>query len=102
MYKCLFCYKQLEKGQVDFHPTCSNKMFDKKQAPELTYTEDQMLELAEKVIKSQISVTGVQPKLSLEIEKVSPREASQRFTIVGLWGSFILKPPTKLYPHFPV
>ena len=101
MCKCLFCYNQLEKGQVDYHPTCSKKMFDRKQAPELTYTEDQMLELADKVIKSQVSVTGVQPKLSLEIEKISNAETPQRFTIVGLWGSFILKPPTKLYPHLP-
>jgi serine/threonine-protein kinase HipA len=103
--RCLFCYTKLEPGQVDFHPACSRKMFGKPQPPVLPYTEEQMLELGEKVIKSQIAVTGVQPKLSLDIEK-SPGGNSEtkmrgRFTIVGLWGGYILKPATKQYPHLP-
>lgn len=71
----------------------------------LPYTEDQMLELGEQVIKSQVAVTGVQPKLSLDIEKPVKQGAGQktpqRFTIVGLWGAYILKPPTKRYPQLP-
>ena len=55
--------------------------------------------------KSQVAVTGVQPKLSLDIEKpVKQKEGQktpQRFTIVGLWGAYILKPPTKQYPQLP-
>ena len=60
-----------------------------------------MLQLAEKVIKSQSTVTGVQPKLSLHIEKLSKKDEPQRFTIVGLWGGYILKPPTKQYKFLP-
>ena len=76
-------------------------MFGNSVPPELPFSEDQMLQLAEKVIRSQKSVTGVQPKLSLNIEKISKKDEPQRFTIVGLWGGFILKPPTKRYRSLP-
>src|SRR6266852_5127388 len=103
--RCLYCYKKLEPGQVDFHPACSRKIFGKSEPPILPYSEEQMLELGEKVIKSHVAVTGVQPKLSLHIEKAGKEnDASkmpQRFTIVGLWGGYILKPPAKQYPHLP-
>ena len=103
--RCLFCYKELEKGETDFHPSCSRRIFGKPHPPELPYTEKQMLELGEQVIKSHIAVTGVQPKLSLDIETArgdigKPRK-SQRFTVVGLLGGYILKPPTKQYAHLP-
>lgn len=103
--RCLYCYNELEPGQIDFHPACSRKFFGKSQPPVLPYTEEQMLELGEKVIKSQVAVTGVQPKLSLDIEKTAKEDTEtktpQRFTIVGLWGSYILKPSTKQYPDLP-
>lgn len=103
--KCLYCYNELEHGRVDFHPGCSRKLFGKPEAPILPYSEDRMLELGEKVIKSQIAVTGVQPKLSLDIEGPHKQKEGlktpQRFTIVGLWGGYILKPPTKQYPQLP-
>lgn len=102
---CLYCYNKLENGELDFHPACSRKIFGKPEPPMLPYTEDQMLELGEQVIKSQVAVTGVQPKLSLDIEKPVKQGAGQktpqRFTIVGLWGAYILKPPTKRYPQLP-
>ena len=62
-------------------------------APELPYSRDNMSDLASKVIKTSASVTGVQAKLSLEIDKGKKNETS-RFTIVGLWGNYILKPHT--------
>lgn len=101
MNKCLYCYKQLGEQEIDFHPTCSRKIFGSKIPPLLPYTEDQMLELADKVIKNHITVTGVQPKLSLNIEGISDQDKPQRFTIVGLWGGYILKPPTKQYQSLP-
>ena len=103
--RCLYCYNELEPGQIDFHPACSKKFFGKSQPPVLPYTEEQMLELGEKVIKSQVAVTGVQPKLSLDIEKTAKEDhegkSPQRFTIVGLWGRYILKPSTNQYPNLP-
>jgi serine/threonine-protein kinase HipA len=99
--RCLYCYDELGEESSEFHKKCSRKIFGASTPPELPYSEDQMLQLAEKVIKSQSSVTGVQPKLSLEIEKLSKKDKPQQFTIVGLWGGYILKPPTKKYKFLP-
>ena len=101
MKRCLYCYKELGEETSEFHKACSGKIFGTPIPPELPYSDDNILQLAEKVIKSQSTVTGVQPKLSLHIEKLSKKDEPQRFTIVGLWGGYILKPPTKQYSFLP-
>ena len=100
MRRCLYCYEPLGEEKSEFHSACSRKIFGTPNPPELPYSEDQMLQLAEKVVKSQTTVTGVQPKLSLHLEKLAKKEP-QRFTIVGLWGGYILKPPTEQYKFLP-
>lgn len=99
--RCLYCYQVLRDRSHDFHPLCSKKIFGKQYPPELPYTEEQMTELAKQVVRSSISVTGVQPKLSLSINTGDTHARSERFTIVGLLGEYILKPPTKMYRHLP-
>ncbi len=101
MRRCLFCYEPLGEDKSEFHPACSRKIFGTANPPELPYSEDQMLQLAEKVVKSQTTVTGVQPKLSLHLERLAKKDEPQRFTIVGLWGGYILKPPTEQYRFLP-
>lgn len=101
MKRCLYCYNELGNVTSEFHPACSRKIFGIPAPPELPYSEVQMLQLAEKIIRSQSTVTGVQAKLSLEIEKLSKKDIPQRFTIVGLWGGYILKPPTTHYRFLP-
>ena len=101
MRRCLYCYDELGEETSEFHKACSRRIFGMSTPPELPYSEGQMLQLAEKVIKSQSTVTGVQPKLSLHIEKISKKDEPQRFTIVGPWGGYILKPPTKQYKFLP-
>lgn len=101
MKRCLYCYQPLNKNETDFHLACSSKFFDKSVPPELLYNETQMEELAQKVIKSHKTVTGVQPKLSLDLTKSKNSEGKQRFTIVGLWGGYILKPPTAKFHQLP-
>ncbi|MCI0751079.1 MAG: HipA domain-containing protein [Flammeovirgaceae bacterium] len=98
--RCLFCYQPLAASEKDFHATCSRKIFGTPIPPQLNFSEDQMVPLAEKIIRSQFAVTGAQPKLSLGIEKKSNTEPP-RFTIVGLWGNFILKPPTARFEFLP-
>jgi serine/threonine-protein kinase HipA len=98
MNRCLHCYRYLQDEQTDFHPGCSKKIFGSLIPPELPYVRSQITELAEQVIRSQTTVTGVQPKLSLDLEK---KDRANRFTIVGLWGKYILKPQTDLYPQLP-
>ena len=69
MSKCLYCYKELRPGEVDFHPECARRMFGTSTVPLLPYSRDNMSELASKVIRASTSVTGVQAKLSLEIDR---------------------------------
>jgi len=106
--RCLYCYQTLNEaeqnlpaGKAGFHESCSKKIFGSVVPPELPYTEDDMLTLAEQVVKSQKTVTGVQPKLSLGIQKIKTGDVNSRFTIIGLWGEYILKPPTKYYQNLP-
>ena len=98
MCKCLYCYKELEEGQKDFHPGCARKFFGTSDAPLLEYRLEDLDALAAQVIQAQTSLTGVQPKLSLNLHK---HEGKNRLTIVGLWGDFIFKPQTDAYPELP-
>ena len=98
MDKCLYCYRPLEKGETDFHHKCAKKFFGTEEVPVLDYTCEDLEKLAIQVIKDQTSLTGVQPKLSLHLNK---HEGSQRLTIVGLWGSFICKPQTVQFKQMP-
>lgn len=99
MERCLYCYQSLEQGQVDFHPQCSKKIFGTAVPPVLPYTKADIESLALEVVRSQVTITGVQPKLSVDLEKGKGGE--KRFTIVGLWGEYILKPQTEQYPSLP-
>ena len=101
MRNCLYCYKPLDTNEQDFHTSCSKKIFGQPTPPALPYSEEDLEPLAKEVIQSQTAVTGVQAKLSLHIAG-NPKEGTERrFTIVGLWGGYILKPPTALYPQLP-
>ena len=101
MKRCLYCYQHLTENEADFHPSCSMKIFGQPDPPELPYTEKQMADLALKVVQSQVTVTGVQAKLSLHLQTPEGTRQPKRFTIVGLWGGYILKPPTAYYPQLP-
>lgn len=98
MCKCLYCYQELEEGQKDFHPHCVRKFFGTKDVPLLEYRHEDLDRLAEQVIRAQTSLTGVQPKLSLNLSK---HDGCSRLTIVGLWGDYIFKPQTERYPQLP-
>lgn len=99
--RCLFCYLDLEVNELDFHATCSKKIFGEHIPPILPYNENNMEALAKQVIQSQTTVTGVQPKLSLHLATSEEQNQPKRFTIVGLWGHYILKPPSNYYQHMP-
>ena len=99
--RCLYCYQPLSEKEDDFHASCSKKIFGSATPPELPYVESQMKELALRIIQSQITVTGVQPKLSLNLVDGENKKEPKRFTIVGLWGNYILKPPAEKYPQIP-
>ena len=98
MSKCLYCYKDGAEG--DFHLACARKFFGWTAVPELPYTRDNMSELAKKVIRASTSVTGVQAKMSLDVNRDGKNEP-KKFTIVGLWGKYIFKPQSDTYRFLP-
>lgn len=98
--KCLFCYKEITESNGDYHPKCAKKLFGTSQAPYMPYTRDNIEGLALQVLTSSTSVTGVQPKLSLDINRGGKNEPD-KLTIVGLWGNFILKPQSSKYNSMP-
>lgn len=101
MSNCLFCYQPLAANEQDFHTSCSRKIFGQPTPPVLPYSEEHLEPLAKEVLMSQTAVTGVQAKLSLHITGNNKAGTERRFAIVGLWGGYILKPPTALYPQLP-
>ena len=97
MAKCLVCYKDdLADGRY-YHPDCALKIFGTKEFPELNYSLADMKELARKIIQSQGVMTGVQPKISLGLEK----NQKERGKLTLMMGEFILKPPSQNYQEMP-
>ncbi len=98
MSKCLYCYKENKDGG-DFHQKCAARFFGSKVVPQMPYALDEMNALAQQVVERSISLTGVQPKLSMSLFNSSKE---RRLTVVGaLGGDYIFKPPNAEYPQMP-
>ena len=100
MKKCLCCYQPLHDGEVDYHPRCAKRLFGQSIAPSLSYTRKDINKLAQVVVESRTTVTGVQAKLSMDLEHDANGRA-QRLTIVGVMGRYILKPQTERFECLP-
>jgi serine/threonine-protein kinase HipA len=101
---CLYCYQKLDDAiQSEFHVRCSLDFFGTKEAPLLSYSYNQMSELAKQVVQRSIAVPGVQPKLSLTLIRETLEDGNKgRLTIVdALGGNYIFKPPSTYYPEMP-
>lgn len=99
--RCLGCYLELKSGQLGYHPACSRKLFGSLVPPELPFTEQDLVGMAEQSVRHSTTVTGVQTKLSVGLLRGNGAFAPGRLTIMGVWESHILKPPTPQYPHMP-
>lgn len=99
MNKCLGCYQPLKDVPHDghYHRSCSKKLFGTETPPSVDFGAKDLEELAKKSIGQHLGVTGVQPKISLHIEK-KDHDPSHRLMIVDLWGNFILKPSSNQFP----
>jgi serine/threonine-protein kinase HipA len=96
---CLLCYQQLKKDESIYHQSCCKKFYGKIQPPELPYNLNELDELAKNIVRSSVTVPGVQAKLSLHLAERG--KEAERLTLVGLWGNYILKPPIQKYPYMP-
>jgi serine/threonine-protein kinase HipA len=99
MKACLICCRSLDHGDTTYHPACSAALFGSRAIPVLHYSWEDLNQLAENIIKRSVAVPGVQPKLSLHLERGD--DSGGRLTLVGLDGEFILKPPTRDCPDMP-
>ena len=100
MNRCYICGKNLENIKNYCHQRCLKILYNSTTVPVIDYTWNELNELASKIIAQRISVPGVQPKLSVHLEKGNKGQRD-RVTIVGLEGNYILKPPTINYPLLP-
>jgi len=96
--RCLYCYEYLDENDTDYHSYCSKSFFGFEFAPQLEYSLNEISKLAEKIVRSQITIPGVQSKISLGLEKI---KGGNRLTIVGLWDKYILKPPSETFDSLP-
>ena len=100
MDKCLCFYKPLKVGEIDFHKSCAKKMFGACDVPNIPYTRKEINELARVVVEKRTTITGVQSKLSMDLEN-DEHGNPQRLTIVGVLGRYILKPQTERFEALP-
>lgn len=99
--RCLYCYDLLFDSTSDFHEACNKRFFGQLKTPQLAYNLGDLQELATQVIQSQMAVTGVQAKVSLSLYRKQEKNATKKLTIVGLYGDYILKPPSEYYVQLP-
>jgi serine/threonine-protein kinase HipA len=99
--RCLHCYKPLQEADTEIHTACNKKFYGQLKTPQLLYNLNNLQELASKIILSSMAVTGVQAKVSLSLFRKEEKNLTKKLTIVGLYGNYILKPPSEYYLELP-
>jgi serine/threonine-protein kinase HipA len=99
--KCLYCYEPLPDYTNKYHRACCKRFFGQDYQPTLEYDKDTLQNLAQQFLNSHMAVTGVQAKVSLSWYAKKERNVLKKLTIVGLYGDFILKPPSDFYRSLP-
>jgi serine/threonine-protein kinase HipA len=99
--RCLHCYEPLQEENTHVHQACNKRFYGQLKTPELQYKIDDLQTLASQIIQSQMAVTGVQAKVSLSLYRKAEKNLTKKLTIVGLYGDYILKPPSEFYPELP-
>ncbi len=100
--QCLGCYQLLgdESITIGYHKRCSRKIFESDLPPVAEFGQDELEKLARQAINQHLGITGVQPKISISMEK-RKSDTFHRMVIVGAWGNFILKPAPERFPELP-
>ena len=97
---CRICLEALEDGASQTHRRCCMKLFGAPHPPAMPYTWEQLNRIAEESVRRNVTVPGVQPKISMHLEAGGAR-GNARLTLVGLEGGYILKPPVERFPEMP-
>lgn len=99
--RCMHCYQPLHEHDTEVHQACNKRFYGQLKTPQLNYNLNNLQDLATKVIQSQMAVTGVQAKVSLSLFRKEDQNLTKKLTIVGLYGDYILKPPSEFYAELP-
>lgn len=93
--RCLVCMEALSDEEL-YHKKCASSLFGFSHAPIIDVSTEKLEKLALMQINQRLTLTGVQRKLSL-----SPivENKTERLTVVGLDGRFILKPSSDDFPE---
>ena len=98
--RCLICGNEITADtSTEYHSACAKSLFDSSAAPSFAYSTEELNRLARNIIEARVSVPGVQPKLSVHLERAP--QGGGRLTLVGLDGDYILKLPTRQYAELP-
>ena len=100
--RCLRCGRPLDSPATDlsYHSACSRALFGTPRPPVFAHTWEELNALAKNTVLRRVSVPGVQPKLSLHLERTHS-SAPARLTLVDLAEDYILKPPSSRWPDLP-
>lgn len=91
---CLSCEHILDnKSKNNYHLACSRKLFDTSWTPTLNFSGSEVPLKAREMI-GKISISGVQPKLSIKVDK-----SSKSLIVTAKQGTHILKPSPDYFPH---
>lgn len=96
--RCLFCGKEIKKDHINsWHKACIKRFFNSDTLPlvNLKTLDEEMQKLGEKLIEESKSITGVQRKLSMHLDK---EKNGTRLTLIGYPQGYILKPNSEQYP----
>ena len=96
--KCLLCYRVLDESESDYHTKCVKKIFGVNQMPLIEIDEKRLKEYAKVIVEGNTAITGVQPKLSLWLEK---NMKNLRFTVIDNKSNYIIKPQSESYQSLP-
>jgi len=97
MSACLACLRPVPRTAGDaWHEACLERLFGRPALPEIDLDVSRLHEFAVAMLRGHRSLSGVQQKVSLGLERRS-------FTLrVGLGGrAFVLKPQTTTFPQLP-
>ena len=99
--RCLACGRALGAADAgEYHAVCARALFGSTDAPSFDYSDEELNRLARDLVLRRMSVPGVQAKLSVHLERRGGG-ATDRLTLVGLEGDWILKLPSDAWPELP-
>jgi serine/threonine-protein kinase HipA len=99
--RCYYCYESLKPDEQQYHAACSKRFFGQDYVPKFEYNKEALATLAQQFVNANMAVTGVQAKVSLSWHKKQDKNELKKLTIVGLYGDYILKPPSDFYRSLP-